>query len=127
MACKKIGNLSHTMWQKSSISRVALCTGFNIPAFACGSFASAGSTMNGQKCCKDGHNCGPTKHLAANHNPVAAAVTTHRHQIVGKNRGEESLTKSGRAFSSTAPQINNKTYLWARYNEMKRLVHGMLV
>uniref|UniRef100_A0A672KRM7 Coiled-coil domain-containing protein 22 n=1 Tax=Sinocyclocheilus grahami TaxID=75366 RepID=A0A672KRM7_SINGR len=90
-------------------------------------FASAGATMNGQNCCKDGHNCGPTRNLAANHNPVAAAVTSHRHQIVGKNRGEESLNKSGRAFSSTAPQINNKTYLWARYNEMKRLVHGMLI
>uniref|UniRef100_A0A672PEH0 5'-nucleotidase domain-containing protein 2-like n=1 Tax=Sinocyclocheilus grahami TaxID=75366 RepID=A0A672PEH0_SINGR len=82
--------------------------------------------MNGQNCCKDGHNCGPTKHLPVNHNPVAAAVTSHRHQIVGKNRGEESLAKSGRAFSSTAPQINNKTYLWARYNEMKRLVHDLI-
>uniref|UniRef100_A0A671N6W2 5'-nucleotidase domain-containing protein 2-like n=1 Tax=Sinocyclocheilus anshuiensis TaxID=1608454 RepID=A0A671N6W2_9TELE len=82
--------------------------------------------MNGQNCCKDKHNCGPTKNLPVNHNPVAAAVTSHRHQIVGKNRGEESLAKSGRAFSSTAPQINNKTYLWARYNEMKRLVHDLI-
>uniref|UniRef100_A0A672KS48 5'-nucleotidase domain-containing protein 2-like n=1 Tax=Sinocyclocheilus grahami TaxID=75366 RepID=A0A672KS48_SINGR len=114
------------MWQRSTTCRVSLCAGLNIPAFACGSFASAGATMNGQNCCKDGHNCGPTRNLAANHNPVAAAVTSHRHQIVGKNRGEESLNKSGRAFSSTAPQINNKTYLWARYNEMKRLVHDLI-
>ncbi|XP_016086608.1 5'-nucleotidase domain-containing protein 2 [Sinocyclocheilus grahami] len=126
MACKKIGSLSNAMWQRSTTCRVSLCAGLNIPAFACGSFASAGATMNGQNCCKDGHNCGPTRNLAANHNPVAAAVTSHRHQIVGKNRGEESLNKSGRAFSSTAPQINNKTYLWARYNEMKRLVHDLI-
>lgn len=126
MACKKLGSFSNAMWQRSSSCRVSLCTGLNIPAFACGSFASGGSTMNGQKCCKDGQNCGPTKHLAANHNPVAASVTSHRHQFVGKSRGEESLTKSGRAFSSTAPQINNKTYLWARYNEMKRLVHDLI-
>ncbi|XP_016086913.1 5'-nucleotidase domain-containing protein 2-like, partial [Sinocyclocheilus grahami] len=126
MACKKLGSLSNAMWQRSSSCTISLCAGLNIPAFACGSFASAGSTMNGQNCCKDGHNCGPTKHLPVNHNPVAAAVTSHRHQIVGKNRGEESLAKSGRAFSSTAPQINNKTYLWARYNEMKRLVHDLI-
>ncbi len=127
MACKKLGSLSNAVWQRNTTCRVSLCAALNIPAFTCGRFASDGATINGQDCCKDGHNCGPTKNVAANHSPVAAAVTSHRHQIVGKNRGEESLTKSGRAFSSTAPQINNKTYLWARYNEMKRLVHGMLI
>ncbi|TRY93499.1 hypothetical protein DNTS_011709 [Danionella cerebrum] len=127
MAGKKIGSLTNTLWQRSSNCRVALFAGFNVPAFACGSFAPGGSTMNGQQCCKDGQNGGPTKHSAANHNHVAAAaVTSHRHQIVGKNRTEESLTKSGRAFSSTAPQINNKTFLWGRYNEMKRLVQDLL-
>lgn len=49
----------------------------------------------------------------------------HRHQVGGKKRTEETLTLSGRSYSSTALKVDQKTYLWARYSEMKRLVHGM--
>uniref|UniRef100_A0A4W4FJE1 5'-nucleotidase domain containing 2 n=1 Tax=Electrophorus electricus TaxID=8005 RepID=A0A4W4FJE1_ELEEL len=118
MSRRRLGNLGRALWQKSC--NTSLCAGLKIPAFACGSFASA---QNDPKCCKERHNNISPTNVAANSHSVPPAATSHRHHVGGKLRGEESLAKSGRAFSSTAPQIDHKTYLWGRYTEMKRLVH----
>lgn len=55
--------------------------------------------------------------------PTSPAI--HRHAVGGKKRIEEKMTLSGRSYSSTALKVDQRAYLWARYNEMKRLVQGM--
>lgn len=107
MSRRRLLNVGCALWQKSSSA------GLKHPIAFCASFATS-STQNEQKCCKEGQKCG---------NSTVATPLRHHHGS-GKAKGEESLAKSGRSFSSTAPQIDQKTYLWARYNEMKRLVHG---
>lgn len=107
MSRRRLLNVGCALWKKSSSG------GLRNPVALCASFATS-PTQNEQKCCKEGQKC------ATN---TAAAPLRHHHGN-GKAKGEESFTKSGRSFSSTAPQIEQKTYLWARYNEMKRLVHG---
>ncbi|XP_063063962.1 5'-nucleotidase domain-containing protein 2-like [Engraulis encrasicolus] len=60
--------------------------------------------------------------------PAASVTAVPRHQVGGKNkkRSEERLAVSGRSYSSTALKVDQKTYLWARYSEMKRLVHDLI-
>lgn len=108
MSRRRLLNAGCALWQKSS--SVVLKN----PVAFCASFATS-STQNEQKCCKEGQTC-------AAPNPAAAPLRHHHGS--GKAKGEEALHKAGRSFCSTAPQIDHKTYLWARYNEMKRLVHG---
>ncbi|XP_017577907.1 5'-nucleotidase domain-containing protein 2 [Pygocentrus nattereri] len=125
MSRQRLGDLGRALWQKSSSA--PLCAGLKIPAFACGGVASSCGAPGEHKCCKQGANSSRAPaNVAANPNPHSGAAAGHRHHVVGKLRGEEALAKSGRAFSSTAPQIDHKTYLWARYNEMKRLVHDLI-
>lgn len=123
MSCKKLGKLGSAWWQKSRgttpLSRYA-----KIQAFACGSLASGGFDSNVGKCCKNGPNSEPNPSTNGVSVPPSSSSPAHRHHVVGKKRGEESIGASGRSFSSTAPKIDPKIYLWARYNEMKRLVHG---
>uniref|UniRef100_A0AAY4DEJ2 5'-nucleotidase domain-containing protein 2 n=1 Tax=Denticeps clupeoides TaxID=299321 RepID=A0AAY4DEJ2_9TELE len=110
MARQKVGSIGRALLRH----RGATST---VPALACGGLASNGpSPAAAQKCCRGGETCGSE----------APKAPPHRHHVVGKKRSEESLTVSGRAYSSTAPKINHKTYLWARYNEMKRLVHDLI-
>ncbi|KAG5282289.1 hypothetical protein AALO_G00054350 [Alosa alosa] len=56
--------------------------------------------------------------------PTSPAV--HRHPVGGKKRTEEKLSLSGRSYSSTALKVDQRAYLWARYNELKRLVHDLI-
>lgn len=107
MSRRRLLNVGCALWQKSSSA------GLKNPIAFCASFAMS-STQNEQKCCKEGQKCATS---------TVPAPLRHHHGS-GKAKGEESFTKSGRSFCSTAPQIDHKTYLWARYNEMKRLVHG---
>lgn len=120
MACQKIGFvLCRNTHRTTALSAVS-----KIPAFTCASLASGGATLHGEKPSEAVGTKSQDKTVngsASSH----GASGSHRHQNV-KKRGEELLSRSGRAYSSTAPQVNPKTYLWARYNEMKRLVHGML-
>ncbi|MCJ8734975.1 hypothetical protein PDJAM_G00241490 [Pangasius djambal] len=112
MSRRRLLNVGCALWQKSSSA------GIKNPIAFCASFATC-STQNEQKCCKEGQKCATTT--------TTAAAAPHRVQHgSGKAKGEESFTKSGRSFSSTAPQVDHKTYLWARYNEMKRLVHDLI-
>lgn len=102
------------VWWQSRRGGTPMCAVMEVPVRACGGSAPGGG---GKNCCKAERG----SDRVATGTPSSAGP---RLPVVGKLRAEESLTKSGRAFSSTAPQINHKNYLWARYNEMKRLVHG---
>ncbi|KAG9340318.1 hypothetical protein JZ751_021765 [Albula glossodonta] len=131
MACPKLGNLGRALWSRST-KTTPLSRAAKIQSFACGSMASGMSGGHGGQCCKSGASCGSDKSPGAapatgpSSISPASPSSAHRHQVVGKMRSEESLAVSGRSYSSTAPKIEPKTYLWARYNEMKRLVHDLL-
>lgn len=119
MSCQKIGTLGRALCRKGRRT-ATLSAPSNIPAFACASLASSGLSLNGQKVCKSTASCDTEVNGSTG---CQTAPASHAHQA-GKKRGEDLLSRSGRAFSSTAPKVDSKTYLWARYNEMKRLVHG---
>ncbi|KAG5837868.1 hypothetical protein ANANG_G00217590 [Anguilla anguilla] len=128
MSCPKLANLGRALWQRSN-KTPPFPRSVKIQALACGSLGSGMSGNEGGKCCKSGPNCGSTQISAAAASPSQSPSPpspAHRHQVVGKMRSEESLGVSGRSYSSTAPQVDPKTYLWARYNEMKRLVHDLI-
>ncbi|XP_041952856.1 5'-nucleotidase domain-containing protein 2 isoform X1 [Alosa sapidissima] len=117
---QKIGALGRALCRKSR--RTATCTASKIPAFTCGTLASSGLDVNGKKSSENAAS-GDTK--VSGSAGCHSSPAPHRHQA-GKKRDEELLSRSGRAYSSTAPQVDPKTYLWARYNEMKRLVHDLI-
>lgn len=121
MSCQTIGAIGRALCRKSR--KTTTCTASKIPAFTCGSLASSGLTLDGQENNQSKVNVAPGSATKVSGSAGHSAPASHRHQH-GKKRGEELLARSGRAYSSTAPQVNTKSYLWARYNEMKRLVHG---
>lgn len=61
---------------------------------------------------------------------VPSTDPPHRCTAADKKRPKEPLGSAGgtgvrrRSFTSRAPALDQKSYLWARYNETKRLVHG---
>ncbi|XP_036389009.1 5'-nucleotidase domain-containing protein 2 isoform X2 [Megalops cyprinoides] len=128
MSCQKLSSLGRALWQKSSKTPCPSRT-VKMQAFACGSVASG--IVDGQgKCYVNGANCGSNP--GATDSATSASLSpsssspAHRRQVVGKKRSEESPSVSGRSYSSNAPRFDPKTYLWARYNEMKRLVHDLI-
>lgn len=120
MSCQTIGAIGRALCKTS---RKTTCTASKIPAFTCGSLASSGLTLNGQKNNENGANVAQSSDTKVSGSAGHSTPASHRLQH-GKKRGEELLARSGRAYSSTAPEVKTKNYLWARYNEMKRLVHG---
>ncbi|KPP70636.1 5'-nucleotidase domain-containing protein 2-like, partial [Scleropages formosus] len=131
---EKLWKVCRSLWQKSST--VAPWSSAKVQAFACGSLASRGlnpADASGAKCCKNG-DCNSEANANASASvarvspsvPPPPSSPNHRLQVVGKKRGEDSLGVSGRSYSSTAPKVDSKAYLWSRYNEMKRLVHDLI-
>ncbi|KAK6303451.1 hypothetical protein J4Q44_G00259050 [Coregonus suidteri] len=122
MACKKVGTtLGRALWQNGSrtppLSRSSKIR----------NFSTSRELKSGEKKCKD-QSCESNCRSAAMPLPAACSSTpaAQRHQVGGKKGPEEPLTVSGRSYSSTAPKADHRTYLWARYNEMKRLVHDLI-
>ncbi|MGH0130076.1 UNVERIFIED_CONTAM: hypothetical protein FKN15_040914 [Acipenser sinensis] len=94
-----------------------------LQAFAYGSAASNSnrSDETSTKCCKKSAGTAvPSPAPVAGTTPPA--TPTQRHQLGGK----DSVPVPGRSYSSAAPKVDSKVFLWARYNEMKRLVHDLL-
>uniref|UniRef100_A0A8C7GND4 5'-nucleotidase domain containing 2 n=1 Tax=Oncorhynchus kisutch TaxID=8019 RepID=A0A8C7GND4_ONCKI len=112
---------SHVLWQTSKSTSLR-----KVYVASCGSVASTGPTTQIGKCCEDEQNCGsdlgiqPVRSTAI---PTSPSPANHRH--VASNNQRVSPTLSERAFT-TGLQIDSKTYLWSRYNEMKRLVHDLI-
>ncbi|XP_028669086.1 5'-nucleotidase domain-containing protein 2 [Erpetoichthys calabaricus] len=112
MASKALQSLGRALWQGSGRS-ARVWGSAHVPALACGTAASCGPD---KKCCevRDSTSSGPVP------------PQTQRPQLRPKKRSEDPVPVSGRSYSSSAPKLDTKTYLWARYNEMKRLVHDLL-
>ncbi|XP_029520071.1 5'-nucleotidase domain-containing protein 2-like [Oncorhynchus nerka] len=121
MSCQKIRMFSHALWQTSKPTSLR-----KVYVASCGSVASTGPTTQIGKCCEDEQSCGsdlgiqPVRSTAI---PTSPSPANHRH--VASNNQRVSPTLSERAFT-TGLQIDSKTYLWSRYNEMKRLVHDLI-
>lgn len=126
MSYKKVGTtLSRALWNNGSRTP-PLARSSKVSAFSTRCELPGGQT-SGEKTFRNDQGCGSNSCTAVAAVPSSSTTATpaaHRHQVVGKKRYEESLAVSGRSYSSTALKLDNKTYLWARYNEMKRLVHG---
>ncbi|MGH0134450.1 UNVERIFIED_CONTAM: hypothetical protein FKN15_013538 [Acipenser sinensis] len=113
MACKNLSSL----WHRRPLMSAKL------QAFAYGSAASNSnrSDETSTKCCKKSAGTAvPSPAPVAGTTPPA--TPTQRHQLGGK----DSVPVPGRSYSSAAPKVDSKVFLWARYNEMKRLVHDLL-
>lgn len=125
MSCQKIRKFSHALLQKSKAA--SLCKVLKTSVASYGNVASRGPTNQIVKCCENGQSCGSNSGIQATGSPAtptSPSPANHR-QVAGKNFKEVSPTFSERAFT-TAPKIDSKIYLWSRYNEMKRLVHGKM-
>uniref|UniRef100_A0AAZ3Q9W4 Uncharacterized protein n=1 Tax=Oncorhynchus tshawytscha TaxID=74940 RepID=A0AAZ3Q9W4_ONCTS len=55
--------------------------------------------------------------------PLPAASSTPAAQTLGWRQEAPRGAMSGRSYSSTDPKADHRTYLWARCNERKQLVH----
>ncbi|XP_036386327.1 5'-nucleotidase domain-containing protein 2-like [Megalops cyprinoides] len=99
-------------------STLPLLSPGTVQAF-CRCLMSGGKEYQKEKRCKSEASAGSPS-VAQSRSPA------HKYQVTGKKRDEESLTVPGRSYSSTAPKVDPKVYLWSRYNEMKRLVHDLI-
>ncbi|KAL4646244.1 5'-nucleotidase domain-containing protein 2-like [Arapaima gigas] len=129
MSCEKLWKVGRSLWHKSSKSAAPLWSSAKVQAFACGGLASRGLNPTdppSAKCCQSATERDASAARVSPAIPPPPSGSNHRLQVVGKKRGEDSLGVSGRSFSSTAPKIDTKAYLWSRYNEMKRLVHDLI-
>uniref|UniRef100_A0A6Q2Z815 5'-nucleotidase domain containing 2 n=1 Tax=Esox lucius TaxID=8010 RepID=A0A6Q2Z815_ESOLU len=104
----------------------SLCKVLKTSVASVSSVASSPTTQIGQ-CCENGQSCGSNSgflHATSPAIPTSPSPANHT-QVVGKKRKELSPALSERALTTT-PSIDSKTYLWSRYNEMKRLVHDLI-
>ncbi|KAG9270350.1 5'-nucleotidase domain-containing protein 2-like [Astyanax mexicanus] len=122
MSLQRVGGLGRSLWQGGSRTpplarrHGVFSSRSAAPRSACTADPSCGDGACGSSCCPPPALPPPPTH------PAAAS----RLQRAGKARSEEALNVSGRSFSSTALKVEQKSYLWARYSEMKRLVHDLI-
>uniref|UniRef100_A0A4W5N3E4 5'-nucleotidase domain containing 2 n=1 Tax=Hucho hucho TaxID=62062 RepID=A0A4W5N3E4_9TELE len=122
MSCQKIRTFGNSLWQTSKST--SLC---KVYVASCGSVASTGPTTQIGKCCENEQSCGSDLGIQPDRStviPTSPSPANHRHVAVNKQK-VSSPTLSERTFT-TGPKIDSKTYLWSRYNEMKRLVHDLI-
>lgn len=120
MSCQKIRTFSHALWQTSKST--SLC---KVYVASCGSVASTGPTTQIGECCENEQNGSDLGIQPARSTAIPTSPSPANHRHVAGNKQKVSPTLSERAFT-TGLKIDSKTYLWSRYNEMKRLVHGKM-
>ena len=119
MAFKKLGtSLSRALWNNGSRTPPPARSKKSNCVFTICDEYSGFQRAEEKKCegCESG-SCRSDPAVLSPSAPSAPAV----HSL---KRPEEPVAVLGRSYSSTALKVDHKTYLWARYNEMKRLVHG---
>ncbi|KAI4904879.1 hypothetical protein NFI96_011574 [Prochilodus magdalenae] len=117
MSLRRVGGLGRSLWQSGSRTPPLARKDRNFSSRRLAPCSSCGA----EKKCREGLCITPSPPAVPTASPAGS-----RHQLGGKARTEESLNVSGRSFSSTALKVEQKSYLWARYNEMKRLVHDLI-
>ncbi|KAL7884262.1 hypothetical protein AOLI_G00070320 [Acnodon oligacanthus] len=117
MSLQRVGGLGRALWQSGSRTPPLARKDRNFS----GKRLAPCAACSAEQTCRAGLCKGASPPAVPPASPAGA-----RHQIGGKARSEESLNVSGRSFSSTALTVEQTSYLWARYNEMKRLVHDLI-
>lgn len=126
MSFKTVGTLTRTLWARGNKTpplarspRVnRLCTTCRI----------SGGKKQGRDGTKE-ESCGSDSDRPTGNAP-SPSDPLHRCTAGDKKRAKEPLGAPGvcgvrrRSFTSTAAPMDQISYLWTRYNDMKRLVHG---
>lgn len=86
----------------------------------CGSCGGKGEEETEQSCSSDPERPSGDVHSSCSESAPAEAKTRPKKKVGGSGVGGV----RGRSFTSTAAPIDQVSYLWSRYNDMKRLVHG---